>query len=312
MLFLSESEVQRLIDFDGAIEAVERAFRDLATGLAANLPRHRVRSESSLLHLMGAASRSSGLLAYKAYATTRSASTFHVGVYSADTAQPLALLEADWLGRVRTGAASAVATRHMARKDARVLGVIGAGKQAETQILAINRVRQLDAILVYCRTPERRTTFANRLAQNHGLPVQAVDSARAAAADADILVTVTTSTTPVFQADWIPKGCHINAVGSNAIQRCEIDPAILERVACLAIDSVEQAQHEAGDLLGAIAKGTLSWDNVVPLELIVAGQHPGRTSDDDITLFESLGIGLEDLAVAELVLRRWHETLARD
>lgn len=309
MIHLSESEVQALLDMDEVIAAVERAFLDLAAERATNLPRRRVRAGAAMLHLMGAASQTDNLLVYKAYSTSRSGAWFHVAAYRGDTGLPLAWLDADWLGRYRTGAASAVATKYTARQSARTLGVIGAGKQALTQILAISRVRQLDAIYVYSRTPARRQALADLVAQEHRLPVQAVDSARAAVGNADIVVTVTNSATPVFEASWIQPGCHINAVGSNALQRCEVDPEIFKRTARVAIDSVEQGKIEAGDIVSAIANGVLAWEDLVPLQDIVSGKVPGRQAEDEITFFESLGIGIEDLAATAVLLKKVKESL---
>jgi len=296
--------VRAVLQLDELIDALEQAFLDLATGQATNLVRRRVRTTSAMLHLMGAASRRANLLVYKAYSTSTEGAWFRVHAYRGDNGLPLAELQADWLGRLRTGAASAVSVKHMARPEARVLGVIGAGRQAETQIAAIARVRPLEAIYVYSRNPERCRRFADRIAQQYHLPIQTVPTAQAAVADADIVVTITTAAQPVLFGEWLRDGAHICAVGSNSLQRCEIDVSVLHRTALVAVDSVEQARIEAGDLAEPIAQGLLHWDQLVPLEQIVAGRTPGRHDPADITLFESLGIGLEDLAATDLVLRK--------
>ncbi len=304
MLRLSEHQVQQLLEMDAVIAAVEQGFRDLANGQATNLPRRRVRTTSAMLHLMGAASRAMNLLVYKAYSTSAAGAWFHVRAYRGSDGMPLAELEADWLGRFRTGAASAVSVRYMARPDAAVLAVIGCGRQAETQIRAIARVRKLDAIYVYSRTPERREQFAHYMASEFQLPVEPAATAQAAVADADIIVTITNSSRPVLHADWVRPGAHVCAAGSNSLQRCELDPELVLRADIVAVDSVEQARMEAGDLAEPIASGKLSWDQLVPLEKIVSGQTPGRVDERQITLFESLGIGIEDLVATHVVLQK--------
>ncbi len=309
MLELSETQVLRLLEMEPIIAAVETAFRDLAEGQASNLPRRRVRTTSAMLHLMGAASRAMNLLVYKAYSTSATGAWFQVQAYRGSDGLPLARLEADWLGRFRTGAASAVSVRHMARPDARVLAVIGCGRQAETQIRAIACVRQLDAIYVYCRTPERRERFAHYMANEFQLPVQPAPTAQAAVADADIVVTITNASRPVVQGDWIRPGTHVCAAGSNSLQRCEIDERLVLRADIIAVDSVEQARSEAGDLAEPIGSGKLKWQDLIPLEKIVTGQVPGRQDEKQITLFESLGIGLEDLAATHVVLQKILPTL---
>jgi ornithine cyclodeaminase/alanine dehydrogenase-like protein (mu-crystallin family) len=216
----------------------------------------------------------------------------------------LAMMEADTLGRLRTGAASAVATRCLARPHAGAVGIIGTGAQARTQIEAIARVRPVALVKAYSRTESRREAFAEEMVQRLGAEVVAVDSAEEAVRDVDIIVTITSAREPVLRGAWLPPGVHINAAGSNAANRRELDSEAVARAGRIVVDSREQAMIEAGDLLAPIGEGRLSWEQVTELGEVVAGTVPGRRANDEITLFKSLGIALEDVATMHLVYTR--------
>lgn len=285
---------------------LERALADQGRGLADNRPRTRARTRASVLHAMAAAWEAGGVLGFKVYATGRSGTHFLVGLFSAESGELLALLEADWLGRVRTGAASGVATRHMAREGAATLGVFGTGRQAETQILAVCAVRPIRRVRVYGRDPGRRREFCRRLAGR--VPAELEPAERPEdVLDADVICTITTAREPLFDGRSVRPGTHVNAAGSNAWLRREVDDALVERAAVVAVDDLQQARAEAGDLLWPAERGRLSWHRVVELGSIVAGRTPGRAGPEDITLFCSLGIALEDVAVAAHVYRRAQE-----
>jgi ornithine cyclodeaminase/alanine dehydrogenase-like protein (mu-crystallin family) len=249
---------------------------------------------------MSAAVPARNAVGLKAYAAGRAGATFVVLLFDTEANALLAVLEADWLGRVRTGAASAVATRYLAREDARTLGVIGAGRQAETQIEAIAAVRSLDLVKVYSRTPEHREAFAARVARQLALPVEPAASAEAAVRESDIVVTITTSSQPVVDGAWLEPGCHVNAAGSNRAHNREVDGATVERADLIAVDSLEQAKNESGDLIAAVEEGVFEWSEAVELSQVVAA-GPQRVLMDSITLFESQGVAIEDVISARYV-----------
>jgi ornithine cyclodeaminase/alanine dehydrogenase-like protein (mu-crystallin family) len=305
VIHITEEQVCEALPMAKAIEVVEESFRRLSGGVGVNHPRRRVVLENSaVLHYMAAGDNRDGLLGAKIYATKPGVGArFLVVLFDAERAELLATLDANALGQIRTGAATGVATRHLARADAAVLGLIGSGFQAETQLAAVAAVRPLRSVRVFSRSAEKRSAFAARMSKRLGLAVEAVETARGAVEEADIVVTVTSARQPVVEGAWLPRGCHVNAAGSNQARRREIDAAVVERSAVVAVDFLEQAKMEAGDLIGAVEEGALAWERVTELAAIVSGGSVGRRSDDEITLFESLGLAMEDLAVANYVYR---------
>ena len=297
-LLLREQHVTELLDIETAISAVEEVLRDQAEGQATNRPRYRVATPTSQLHLIAAGDRRLGVYGFKAYTASRKGARFLVMLYESETGDLLAMIEADRLGQMRTGAASAVATKYMSRESAEVLGVYGTGWQAESQIMAVCAVRQIKQIKVYGRNAERRIAFARKMTTLLRTEVLAVPSPEEAVEGCPIIVTATTSREPVFKGEWIEKGAHINAAGSNFLSKAEIDVETIRRASVIAVDSIEQSKIEAGDLMPAIERGVISWESVTELGRIVAGRDPGRTSEDDITIFKSNGIALEDISTA--------------
>jgi len=306
-LFLTEAEIAELLPMSAALEAVEGAFKAQGLGLAVNESRRRVRTPNGMLHVMAGALLPAGLIGFKAYTTFRAGAKFLFLLYSAEDGRLLAVMQADKLGQIRTGAASGVATKYLARPDASVLGVIGAGWQAESQVEAICQVRPVKLVKVYSRTPQRRTDFADRVGQRLGVRVEAVESALDAVKDADIVVTITTSREPVLLGEWLRPGMHINAAGSNSLLRRELDDEAVRRADLIFVDSKDQARIESGDLLGPTERGLISWEAVYELGQVVAGFHPGRQSADQITLFESHGLAIWDVAVAGVAYERARE-----
>jgi alanine dehydrogenase len=290
-----------------AIELVERAFHQLADGTAVNQPRRRViLPTGSVLHYMaGGTPEYFGLKAYSAHAKT--GAHFEVLLYRSADGLPLATLEANYLGQIRTGAASGVATKYLAREDAAVAAIIGSGFQAATQLEAVANARKLREVRVWSRKQERREEFARSSAEKLKLNVKAVETARECVEGADIVVTATSSKVPVFESAWIAPGTHVNGTGSNWAQRREL-PAelVFERAAIVAVDSIEVAKIESGDLL--IPLGDYGSFPGVELSEIVAGKRPGRTSADQITVFKSNGLAVEDVAVAGYI---YEEALRR-
>ncbi len=308
VLYLSEADVERLLTMEMALAAVEEAFRQSAAGRVENQPRRRLAVPGGvLLHYMAAADSSLGYFGMKIYTSSRTGTRFLVPLYRSDTAELVALLEADYLGRVRTGAATGVATKYMARPEAARVGLIGCGHQAPTQLLALAQVRKLDAVRAYSPTAARRAVFAERMSAELALPVEAVDTAEAAVREADIVVTITSAREPVLEGAWLAPGTHVNAAGVNMAQRRELDAAAVQRAARIVVDSLEQAKEEAGDLLAAFKDSPGRWQEVHTLSEVVAGTFPGRTNSDEITLFKSNGVALEDLATAVRVYERARE-----
>ncbi|HEY7602127.1 MAG TPA: ornithine cyclodeaminase family protein [Methylomirabilota bacterium] len=306
-LLLNEAEVTMLLPMSLALEAVEEAFRWQGEGKLTNRPRVRLPVPGGLLHVMPAAVPEARVMGLKAYATVRGGTKFVVLLFSAETGALLAVIEADRLGQMRTGAASGVATKHLARPDADRVGCYGTGWQARSQLEAVCAVRRVREIRVYGRDAERRARFAEDMAPALGVSVVPVDRPELAARDASILVTITSARTPVLEGAWIAPGAHVNAAGSNALQRAELDVAAVRRAGVVVTDSIEQARLECGDLVAALEQGAIRWDDVRELGEVVAGRHPGRTGADEVTLFESQGVAMEDVAVAVRLVARARE-----
>jgi len=261
-----------------------------------------------LLNYMAGGNQSSaeggGWMGAKLYSVARGKASFVVLLYSAVTGELAAIIEADQLGRLRTGAATGIATKYMARADASVAAIIGTGGQARTQIEAVSHVRKLKSIRAYGRDPLRRANFCREMSEKLGMPFTPSASAEEAVRGADIVITMTNSATPVVFGQWISPGAHVNAAGSNWAQKRELDEAAVTRADVLAVDSVEQSKIESGDLIQAFAADPSRWDKVIEVGQIVAGKQPGRTSEDQVTLFKSNGIATWDIAVAARVLER--------
>jgi alanine dehydrogenase len=254
-LLLSEAEVTMLLPMSLALEVVEEVFRCQGEGKLTNKPRVRLPVPGGVLHVMPAALPESRVMGLKAYATVRGGARFVVLLFSAETGSLLAVIEADKLGQMRTGAASGVATKYLARPDADRVGCYGTGWQARSQLEAVCAVRRVREVHVYGRDPERRVRFAEEMTSALGVRVAAVDRAEAAARDASILITITSSKAPVLEGRWIAPGAHVNAAGSNALQRAELDVDAVWRAALVVTDSREQARLECGDLVAAIEQG---------------------------------------------------------
>lgn len=301
MLFLTEADVRSLLTMDAAIAAVEQVFRDLDAGTAQNISRGRAKTDRVMLHLLGGAA--DGLVGYKAYSTSRHGANFQVGLFDGATGEPLALIQADALGQIRTGAASGVATKCLARVDASVVGLFGTGKQAKTQAWAVSRVRKLQQIRVYSRNDDKRRAFAAEMSPLCGCEIVLALQPEDAVKGCDILITATASKTPVFDGRWLEAGVHLNVIGSNFLNKAEIDVETIRRASLVTVDDLDQAHLEAGDFAAALADGALTWPNVHNLGEILTGRQAGRTRREEITLFKSLGLGAEDVAVAAVVYR---------
>lgn len=297
-LLLRDSDVHSLLEISDTIDALEQAFTALSHGNSINRPRMRLVQSNGILHVLAASYAGGGVLGLKTFTVFRQGVRSVVLLFDANDGHLLSILEADWLGRMRTGATTGLATRHLAIPEATQVGLIGAGKQAETQLLGICAVRPIRHVLVYSRHLPHSEAFCQRMAQQLGIEVRAVPDAQQAVEDADILVTATTSDKPVLSGEWLKPGCHVNAIGSNWAKRRELDDETLQRASLIVTDSVEQARTEAGDLILPAHAGSLDWESVWELADVVAGDGPQRNSSYDITVYKAVGIALEDITVA--------------
>ncbi len=293
-LHLTEAEVARSLTPADAIAAVEDSFRRLAEGTVENVPRNRVRLDGGALAVMYAVDRDRGLACVKTYAATGDGASFVVVLFEGHETR--AVIEADRLGQLRTGAASAVAAKYLARPDARTLGVIGCGLQARTQVACIREALPgIEQVVAYCRNEERRAEFCAEVGAEAG------ESHRDPAA-ADVVVTITTSPDPVLRGEWLRPGALVCAAGANRPRARELDNAVLERAAFVCCDSLADAKIESGDLIEPVEQGVLDWLEVHELQQVVAGELPGRQAEDDIVVFKSNGLAAWDLAVAARVV----------
>lgn len=289
MMTITEAEVRRLLPMSEAIEALRGAFAAWRDGEAQTQPRRRLLlPNGSCLHQLAASYR--GYFGTKIYSTQpKHGAWFHVMLYDAETARPLAFLEADWLGQIRTGAATGLATDLLSPPTASRVAVIGSGYQAAGQLAAVRCVRPVTDVRVWSRNAANAAKFATE----HD--ARAVATAEEAVRGADIVITATTAREPVLESAWVQDGALVNAVGSNQAKRREVPTELVQRAALIAVDSLEQAKLESGDLLLA----GIDWNDPRLVELKdVTKAPPG------VTLFKSNGLGLEDVAVAALVYER--------
>jgi alanine dehydrogenase len=301
-LLLTEKDVRELLTMHDAIAAVEEVMRRQGIGQAIVHPRHRLElPDKGFLHYMAGADVTAGLVGMKLYTSVRGTLRFLVPLYRSATGELLALVEAEHLSMMRTGAASGVATKFMARENAQTLGLIGTGLQARGQIAAVAAVRNLTNVRVFSRNAERRAQFADEMEAKLEIPVTPADSAEAAVHNADVIVTATTAHKAVVEGAWIASGAHVNAIGANFPQKRELDDAAVRRASRIVVDFIEQAKMEAGDLIQAFAADAASWSPVHELSEVIAGKFPGRENPNEITLFKSSGIAIWDVAVAAKV-----------
>jgi alanine dehydrogenase len=303
-LHISESEVKRVFTMPLAIEAVETISRRQAHGEVLLHPRRRFELPGgAFFHHMAAADLALSFVATKQYTYVGGKLKFLVSLFSTESGELLALIEADILGQMRTGAASGVATKYLARADASGAAIIGTGGQARTQLEAIAAVRKLESVRVYSREAQSRAKFADEMSAQLGIPVTAAASSAEASRGAAIVSTATTASQPVLAAESIAPGTHINAIGANHIKKRELDAAAVAKCDRIFVDSIEQSRQEAGDLLLGFAANEKRWDSVRELSSLVAGICTGRTDSAQITLFKSNGIAAWDLAAAICVYR---------
>jgi alanine dehydrogenase len=296
-LYLSEDDVAALVTPAHAVEAIEACFLRMAAGEVEIAPRRRLRLPEGALADMAASDTGLGLAGGKLYAATPDGTTFVVCLFDSSTSELVAVIEADRLGQLRTGAASGVAARHLARTGATSLGVIGCGHQAETQVACVRAaLPALERVVAYCRTPERLEAFCAQVGAEAG------ESHRDPAGQ-DVVVTITSSRDPVLRGEWLAPGAFVAAAGANVVTKRELDNAVLERASFVCCDLIAQARLESGDLVEPVEAGVLDWLEVHELHEVVSGEIAGRQSDADIVVFKSNGLAAWDVALGAEAVR---------
>ncbi|HKI24381.1 MAG TPA: ornithine cyclodeaminase family protein [Gaiellaceae bacterium] len=300
-LYLTEANVGGLLSPADAIQAVEGSFRRLAADEVDNHPRHRHQLDGGVLAVMSAVDSGIGLGGVKTYAVSGQGIRFVVVLFDLRTSEVAGVIEADKLGQLRTGAASGIAARFLARPGATRLGILGCGWQAESQVQCIREaVPAIEQVVAYCRTEERLEEFCKRVGAEAG-------ETHRDAGGQDVVVTATTSRDPVLRGEWLREGALVCAIGANDRRSRELDNVVLERAAFVCCDSRQQSRLESGDLIEPVEQGTLDWLEVHELQEVVAGELQGRQSDDDIVLFKSNGLAAWDVAIGALALERARE-----
>ena len=287
---------------DAVIDAVAAAMRELGEGAAQNEPRRRAFAPGTLLNVMFATYPGGGCMGLKAYSVAGGKARFLVNVFGLDGSLK-ALIEADLMGAYRTGAASAVAARALAPATGApvTVGVIGTGYQARTQTLALSRVLSIKEMRVFGRDQARREAFAAERATALGIPVVAASSAEAAVRDADVVLTITTSNEPVLSAEWVKSPALVIGAGSNFANRSELPSDLVPRASTVVVDQLAVARLESGDLVTAVGAGKFEWERTTELASVLTGAWK-PPPEAGITIFESHGMALWDMAAASVVL----------
>jgi ornithine cyclodeaminase/alanine dehydrogenase-like protein (mu-crystallin family) len=300
-LFLNEDDVQQLLDPADAVGAVESCFHRMAAGSVEIASRRRLRLREGRLADMAASDLELGYAGAKVYAGFREGAAFVLALFSVERPELVAVIEADHLGRLRTGAASAVAAKYLALDQVGSLGVIGCGAQAETQVACIRAaLPTIERVVAYCRTERNLKAFCKKVGAEPG-------ESHRDPAEQGIVVTITTSRDPVLRGEWLRSGALVCAAGANSPGARELDNVVLERASLVCCDWLEQARIESSDLVEPVESGVLDWLEVHQLHEVVSGELPGRQSPDDIVVFKSNGIAAWDVAVAAAAVERARE-----
>ncbi len=299
-IIIDEALVRQFLPMDEAIERIEAAFVQHGRGQVTNVPRARLRAASSVLMVMSASMPEIGYMGFKAYSVAKGGARFHTWLYSIESGELVAIIAANLMGQIRTGAASGVATRAFTAPSASVLGLIGTGRQAAMQLEAVANVCPLELVRVFSRTQERRERFADEMSERYRLKVVAVGSSAEAVEGADVVSAITNSREPVFDGELLRDGAHVNAAGNNQARNREVDAATIRRASRITVDALDNAQLECGELIAAVDAGDVAWDSVGELGKALADERTGPVVEG-ISLFESQGVAFEDVAVGGLV-----------
>lgn len=301
--YLSEADIRSVLTMPIAIERVEQAFVDRARGKAFDIPRRRTRQPSGHLHVVQGAAPEINTIGYKAYYVRADRSRSFL-VHLLDHAQGNldAILEAEWMGQMRTGAATGVAAKYLSRPDSSVLGLFGSGRHAVTQVEAVCAVRGIREVKVFGRSADRVKAFCDEMSGRVAARVRPAVSREETVRGSDIIVAMTKATEPLFDGAWLEPGQFIAATGANALNRRELDLASVKRADVIVVDSVQVAEGECGDLMAGFEAGIIYWENIATLGDVIVGRRPGRTLPEQVTLYESHGMALQDLYTGRRVL----------
>ena len=307
-LLLTDREVNQVMTMQDCVGVMEDMLGQARRGMAWLQPRSHIRTPQGYHHIMPGAVLDSGVVGLKVYtARFPGGSRFLTVLHDSETGDLLALLQGGRCSQLRTGAISGVATKHMAREDASVVGIIGTGAQARAQLEGTCAVRNITSVRAFDIIPEKAEEFAAQMSDLLDIEVTAAESAQACVEGADIAITMTTSPNPVLFGEWLEPGMHLSIMGSNHWTRREVDNDVISRVDSIVVDNLEEAKRYSGDLLFSIDQGLTRWEQVSELVSVVAGQAAGRPSADSITMFKSHGIGISDVAAAAFVYKRAKE-----
>lgn len=296
--YLSEKDVQQVLNMQILLETTEQSLKDRALHEAVDIPRQRIYAPEGVQHMLQASSKTLGYTGFKYYYTRPTGRSFYVHLISIDSGKLESIVEAAWMSMVRTGAASGAATKYLARKDASIVGQIGSGNQSIGQLEGVCAVRKITEARVYSRTRDKLEAYCKRMSEKLGIPVIPAASAEAAVRGTHVVNVITKSATPVLKGEWLEPGMHINAAGANALSRAEIDDATVARCDVITVDSRGTAQKECGDLISSFEKGVIQWDYLTEIGDVYTGKATGRMSPTQITLYESHGMGIQDIYAA--------------
>ena len=304
-IYIDEATASKILNMDNALNLVEESFTTYAQGKSFNMTRQRMRIRKGALHMLPGAVPYKNVIGFKAYTSFRAGLIFKVHLYDAENGNPLAIVDANEIGRLRTGAATGIATKYMAKKESNTAFIFGGGFQAEAQLEAVYKTSNIKKAFVTTRKIENAQAFADKMSKSLGIEIIPTQNIENDLPQADIIITITTAVKTLFEHTMLnPNGVHINGAGSNALIRAEVPEKTIEAAEVLAVDSKDVAAIECGDILPSLEKGRLHWNEIVELGEITAGFRPGRVTENGITIFQSQGMGLQDIMCAEYIYRK--------
>ena len=305
-LFLSEKDIASLLSMGEAIQAIEYALEELGENNAQNKTRERVSLSETTLNTMSASLLSYDIAGAKNYTFTTASNTGPVAYFLlfSGKGELLSIMEANELGRIRTGATTGIATKYLAPKKAKNAALLGTGFQAETQLEAMCEVKNLEYINIWSRKNSSLYMFCDKMQPKIKATLKPIENIKETIDKVSIITTSTSSPSPILHGDYIDNGTHINAIGSNRAKERELDKIAIDKASCIIVDSINQAKKESGDLILANNKQKTIWNRTYNLSDLITSKIKGRVHDDEITLFKSNGLAIEDLAVAYLAYNK--------
>ncbi|MFY9638714.1 MAG: alanine dehydrogenase [Methanobacterium sp.] len=312
-LLLKQSEIKQLIDMKEVIESVETAY-SVHADRKVQMPAKKYlffKKYNGDLRIMPCFIKSLDQAGVKCVNVHPNNPLQHdlptvmgvIELFDPKTGFPISVMDGTWITNMRTGAAAGVGTKYLARKDSTELGIIGAGKQAFTQLMALKEVMNIESAKVFCRTCSSRENFAKLANEKFGLNIKAVTTAEEAVKDVDVIVTVTPANKPVLKSEWISDGTHINAMGADAPGKQELESGLLKK-SKIFIDCWEQARH-SGEINVPVAEGLITREDIeAKIGDVIIGKSNGRISDEDITIFDSTGLAVQDVVTASKVFEK--------